>query len=175
MAWVAISVSISVNIKVFTSRHAELDLALIVVNVVGAAVVIYTQIVRFADTDAAGVVYFARLLEFCHAAYEAALAEVGVDAPRFFGGDPELAVPITQVSADFWRPLRCGDRVQITLQPTLVNESQFTLAYTVFLSNAVVATAQTTHVAIHPPSRKRYPLPLWLRRWVEEFVAEAIA
>ena len=34
----------------------------------------YSRSVRFADTDAAGVVFFANYLALCHEAYEEALA-----------------------------------------------------------------------------------------------------
>ncbi|MBD2021122.1 1,4-dihydroxy-2-naphthoyl-CoA hydrolase, partial [Leptolyngbya sp. FACHB-36] len=40
---------------------------------------VYSRTVRFSDTDAAGVVYFASALSICHEAYEASLAAVGVD------------------------------------------------------------------------------------------------
>ena len=39
----------------------------------------YSRTIHFADTDAAGVVYFARYLSICHEAYEEALAAAGID------------------------------------------------------------------------------------------------
>ncbi|MFS8118916.1 MAG: acyl-CoA thioesterase, partial [Microcoleus sp.] len=39
----------------------------------------YTRTVRFQDTDAAGVVYFANVLAMCHEAYEASLAASGIN------------------------------------------------------------------------------------------------
>ena len=45
---------------------------------------LYTRTIRFHETDAAGVVYFANLLTLCHEAYEAALAEAGLDVKSFF-------------------------------------------------------------------------------------------
>ena len=48
--------------------------------------------VRLADTDAAGVVFFARTLMLCHEAYEEALARAGLDLKQFLGG-ADLIVP----------------------------------------------------------------------------------
>lgn len=133
---------------------------------------IYTQTVRFADTDAAGVVYFSRVLEFCHAAYEAALVERGIDVGRYFGRNSELAVPITQANISFRRPLYCGDVVAISLRPVRLNESQFVIHYTLQRKDEIVATAATTHIAIQPESRQRCALPAWLVEWFEQFPPE---
>ena len=76
----------------------------------------YDYMVQFRDTDAARVVYFASILSICHIAYEASLVESGIDL-RSFVSNPEFAVPISHVSADFFRPLYCGDRVKIELIP----------------------------------------------------------
>ncbi len=64
---------------------------------------IYQRVVRFQDTDAAGVVYFANILAICHEAYEASLADSGINLRLFFGGG-NIAVPITHSSADFFVP-----------------------------------------------------------------------
>uniref|UniRef100_UPI0037BF243E acyl-CoA thioesterase n=1 Tax=Chamaesiphon sp. OTE_75_metabat_556 TaxID=2964692 RepID=UPI0037BF243E len=74
----------------------------------------YDYTIQFRDTDAAGVGYFASIISICHVAYEASLIETGIDL-KLFVSNPEFAVPITQVAADFLRPLYCGDRVTISL------------------------------------------------------------
>ena len=38
----------------------------------------YSRQIYLSDTDAAGVVYFAKGLEICHQAYEESLAEAGI-------------------------------------------------------------------------------------------------
>jgi hypothetical protein len=50
----------------------------------------YVRTVRLADTDAAGVVYFARTLSICHEAYEAALAAARSAAPHLPAEEPGL-------------------------------------------------------------------------------------
>jgi len=75
----------------------------------------YFRTIRFADTDAAGVVYFASLLSICHEAYEASLLRIGVDMRQFFSGS-SIALPIVHAEIDFFQPLMCGDQIQISLK-----------------------------------------------------------
>lgn len=44
---------------------------------------IYKRIIRFQDTDAAGVVYFANILAMGHEAYEASLNQVEINLKSF--------------------------------------------------------------------------------------------
>jgi 1,4-dihydroxy-2-naphthoyl-CoA hydrolase len=128
----------------------------------------YDYTVQFRDTDAAGVVYFASILSICHVAYEASLVTAGIELKSFVN-NPKFAVPIAHVSADFLRPLYCGDLLKIELVPTRIDDFKFEIAYQIFMSERVAATVITKHVAIDPPLRKRRELPDsivdWLARW----------
>ena len=126
----------------------------------------YRRVIRFHETDAAGVVYFANILSLCHEAYEAALADAGIDVRTFFGG-ATLAVPVVHASVDFRRPLYCGDEVAIALTPHAPDSSNFEIHYR--LSNAeekTVATALTRHVCIDSVSSQRQPLSSELAQWL---------
>ena len=127
----------------------------------------YCRRIRFHETDAAGVVYFANILTLCHEAYEAALAEAGINVRDFFGGTT-LAVPVVHASVDFRQPLYCGDQVAIALTPQRLNATSFEIRYC--LSNAAkstVATALTRHVCIDSISRQRHPLSPDLEQWMQ--------
>ena len=126
----------------------------------------YRRIIRFQETDAAGVVYFANILNLCHEAYEAALADAGIDVRTFFGG-AALAVPIVHASVDFRRPLYCGDDVAIALSTHMLDNSNFEIRYC--LTNTeekTVATALTRHVCIDSASRQRQPVSSELAQWL---------
>ena len=127
---------------------------------------VYRRIIRFHETDAAGVVYFANILTLCHEAYEAAIAAAGEDLRVFFGGGT-VAVPVVHASVDFRRPLHCGDEVAIALTPQALDDTTFEIRYC--LRNATqktVATALTRHVCIHSTSRQRHPLTPVLTQWI---------
>jgi 1,4-dihydroxy-2-naphthoyl-CoA hydrolase len=143
----------------------------------------YEYTVQFRDTDAAGVVYFANIISICHIAYEASLIQSGIDL-KLFVTNPDFAVPITHVSADFLRPLYCGDRVTIELTPHSIGSCKFEIKYLILASIDGVstvenlqgsshlvefATATTKHVVIDPAMRKRQELPEILKQWLVEW------
>lgn len=128
----------------------------------------YARTVRFQDTDAAGVVYFANVLAMCHEAYEASLAASGINLKAFFS-NPHLAIPIVQAQINFYRPMFCGDSLAIQLIPQLLTNDEFEIAYQIFLETArerCLTQAKTQHVSIDPVSRTRTTLSDELREWL---------
>jgi 1,4-dihydroxy-2-naphthoyl-CoA hydrolase len=130
---------------------------------------IYKRVIRFSDTDAAGVVYFANILSICHEAYEASLVAANINLKLFFS-NPTTAIPIVHASVDFSRPLFCGDEINITLQPQQLNIDKFEIDYQVLgLKEQLIAKAITRHVCINPVSRNKQELAsemiLWLQFW----------
>ncbi|HBR00710.1 acyl-CoA thioesterase [Roseofilum sp. Belize BBD 4] len=128
----------------------------------------YTRTVRFAETDAAGVVYFANLFQFCHEAYEASLATAGIDLKEFFC-QPKIAFPIIHSEADFYRPLTCGDCLDIELTPVFCPPDEYEINYKIRLADRAVAKATTRHVCIDAHQRTRQPLPKVLLNWLHKW------
>jgi 1,4-dihydroxy-2-naphthoyl-CoA hydrolase len=126
--------------------------------------------VRFGDTDAAGVMHFPQLLHWCHEAYEESLERFGIAAAKVFptaGCCPEIALPIVHCSADFLRPLVCGDPLAIALEPHRLDPGCFELTYRFSSNGTPVATALTRHLAISSSQRQRRELPDAINRWLE--------
>jgi 1,4-dihydroxy-2-naphthoyl-CoA hydrolase len=143
----------------------------------------YEYIIQFRDTDAAGVVYFSNIMSICHVAYEASLITSGIDLKSFVN-NPEFAVPITHTSADFFKPLYCGDRITIELTPRSSNLCRVEIDYQLETATAIdsidncgfeiiyqlgVATAITKHIVINPKTRKRQEIPIILTNWLEQW------
>ncbi len=129
----------------------------------------YEYTVQFRDTDAAGVVYFANIISICHVAYEASLIHAGIDLSAFVN-NAEFAVPIIHVSADFLRPLFCGDRVIVQLHPQSIDSCKFEIKYQLRSSLdrlTIHATALTKHIVIDPQTRKRQQFPEILTNWLD--------
>ena len=138
---------------------------------------IYRRTVRFQDTDAAGVMYFANGLAIAHEAYEASLQSTGVDLRAFFEGLP-VAVPIAHASVDFLRPIAVGDRLEIHLTPAQTRPTEFEIHYQIYLESTPdkpVLKALTRHVCIDAQTRTRQELPpillTWLSQWAEPSAA----
>lgn len=102
---------------------------------------------RLGDTDAAGVIYFARLLERAHEAYEDFLAGAGLPLQDWLEQGPHL--PLVHAEADYHAPLRLGRRLGIELRLADLGRSSFSLEYR-FLDadDNLLASARTVHVAM---------------------------
>lgn len=126
--------------------------------------------VRFGDTDAARVMHFAQLLRWCHEAYEESLERFGIAVDDVFprpGACPEIALPIVHCSADFFKPLLCGDPLAIALEPRRLDPSCFEVLYRFSSNGTAVAQGLTRHLAISSSHRERRELPAAINRWLE--------
>ena len=130
---------------------------------------IYPRTVRFQDTDAAGIVYFANVLAICHEAYEESLATSGINLKLFFS-NPDIAIPIIHASVDFFRPMFCGDKVSIHLSPCQLGNDNFEINYIVMSADErQIIKAITRHVCINPVSRSRQKLSTEMRLWLQQW------
>ena len=131
----------------------------------------YLRRIYLADTDAAGVVYFAKGLEICHQAYEDSLAETGISLNQTIR-EGKTALPIVHAEIDFLRPIFLGDRIQVSLNTSLVNDREFAIAYQITpVGNLeqILVKAQTKHVCIDPQIRQKIDLPLTILNWLERY------
>lgn len=128
----------------------------------------YSRTVRLADTDAAGVVFFARTLAICHEAYEESLATAGIDLNGLLGATG-IVVPISRSEADYKRPLRPGDKLRISVSPALLTDHSFAIRFEITKLGAIeklAAVVRTEHVCTAPAKRARAALPAALAAWV---------
>jgi 1,4-dihydroxy-2-naphthoyl-CoA hydrolase len=127
---------------------------------------IYNRTVRFQDTDAAGVVYFANILGICHEAYEESLEASSINLKDFFT-NPSVGFPIVHTSVDFLRPMFVGDKLLINLIPQKIGVEKFEITYEITVGEVIVAKAITRHVCIDANSRIKQELPDEIVQWLE--------
>jgi 1,4-dihydroxy-2-naphthoyl-CoA hydrolase len=84
-----------------------------------------------------------------------------------------VALPIVHVSADYRRPLACGDPLAIELRPLQLDGCSFEVRYRFLHDGKEAATGLTRHVAIDAASRQRADLPSSLLGWLEASRLEA--
>ena len=128
----------------------------------------YQRRIYLSDTDAAGVVYFAKGLEICHEAYEESLAKAGINLNQMIR-EGKTALPIVRAEIDFLRPLFCGDLVRVNLTTSLINNSEFAIAYQISPvdnSEQILIKAHTRHVCINPQIRQKIDLPAAMQEWL---------
>jgi YbgC/YbaW family acyl-CoA thioester hydrolase len=133
---------------------------------------------RFQDVDAGGVLFFGRIYDYCHMAYEELWASMGVNRAWVFAG-AEFLIPIAHSEADYRTPIRHGERITIRVEVTRVGRASFTLAYRVTGPGGtgdIRADVKTVHAFVSKASMKPIPIPddlrvLLLRHLVQEPVA----
>jgi 1,4-dihydroxy-2-naphthoyl-CoA hydrolase len=67
----------------------------------------YLHQVCLGDTDAAGVIYFAKALDVAHRAYETALADAGLPLASLLAAG-RWALPVVRCESDYRRPVGLG-------------------------------------------------------------------
>lgn len=134
--------------------------------------------VRFQDVDAAGIVFFARILDYCHDGYVAFLSAAGCPLHVSLQQKAWIA-PLVHAEADFIRPLRFGELLRIHLVAARLRGSVYTLGYRLERApdaaaapgaaapGEVVAVGQTVHIVVEPQGFTRVPLPEAMRTALE--------
>lgn len=119
--------------------------------------------IRFQDADPAGVLFFGRIYDYCHQAYEEFWVAGGVDKVHFFSA-AEYLVPIVHSEADYRAPIRHGDRVRVEVTVARVGRASFTLHYAVAgAAGDLRAEARTVHAFVDRATMKPIPIPDPLR------------
>lgn len=118
--------------------------------------------VRFQDVDAAGIVFYPRVLEYFSDAYMTALKERGVDVPDMLARG-EVKLPLVHAEADYLAPLRFGEIIEVEVLAPKHGETSFSVGYRVTAAGRVAAVGQTVHVCIDGATFKPRPLPDALR------------
>jgi 4-hydroxybenzoyl-CoA thioesterase len=69
--------------------------------------------IRFADVDAAGIVYYPRLLDICHQAFEEMFQQLGPTPYHLWTGDLGLGFPTRELEAEFMAPVMYAEPIQM--------------------------------------------------------------
>src|SRR5580698_6571390 len=118
---------------------------------------LYHRTVHFADTDAAGVVFFANYLVMCHEAYEESLAAAGIELITFFS-KARIIIPVTKSEAVYLRPLHVGDKLRITAVPGLLAQDSYRINFEIVRAgppHKIAARVWSEHICIDAETRRR--------------------
>ncbi len=121
--------------------------------------------VRFAETDAMGIVHHSRYLPYLEEARVAYLRSIGhpYDAERADGVD----YAVLEAHVAYRQPLRFDDVVTVHLVVSGATRATFTIDYLLTVGNVVASTASTSHACVNRDGR-----PVRLPAWLKDMVAE---
>lgn len=119
--------------------------------------------VRFQDTDAAGIVFYARVFDFFHDAYAALLTAAGAPLHQVIARR-EWAAPLVHAEADYVAPLRFGDEIDVLVGPCSVDAGKLVNRYRIVgrgepASARPKMTGSTVHIYVDPRTFQRTAIP----------------
>ena len=104
--------------------------------------------VRFHEIDRAGIVYFARIFEYCHVAYEDMLCQaLGMDMEQYFK-TTTWGMPLVHAEADYERPNFLGEYLNIRLEVARLGQRSVTFAYELSGDDGRRAKVSLTHAFV---------------------------
>ncbi len=112
------------------------------------------RIVEFSMCDSAGILFFAKIFELAHSAYEEFILRSDLEDEYFASN--EVAIPIVSATADYLAPIGLHEIIEISISVTEIGKSSFQL--TTFFENSNndrKAIVKTTHVFISKISSKK--------------------
>lgn len=129
--------------------------------------------VRFGDVDPAGIVYFPKIFDYVHEAFED-LWEVHVRV-RYYQLllEEKVGFPLVHSEVDFRAPLRFGDRPVVRITCTRLGRSSIGLRYRFVLGDDVHVDARTTVVCVNLDGMQPMPIPERFRERFETIMEDA--
>lgn len=115
--------------------------------------------VRFAETDAMGIVHHSRYLPYLEEARVEYLRALGHPYHELRAEGVDYAV--LEAFVQYRRPLRFDDVVQVSLRLGAATRASFQIAYLLTVGDEVRATAVTVHGCVNADGRP-VRMPAWL-------------
>ena len=124
--------------------------------------------VRFGDVDPAGIVYFPKIYDFIHEAFES-LWDIHV-GKRYYHlvGEDRLGFPLVHSEVSFLKPLRFGDRPLVRVSVVEIGNSSVTLRYRFSVDDVLCVNALMKVVCVELDGLQTIPIPKEFRERFEE-------
>lgn len=115
------------------------------------------RIVEFGMCDSGGILFFSRIFELAHSAYEEYVIN-GLENNYF--ENEKIAIPLISASSDFHKPISLHEILNINIEVSKIGNSSFQLI-TTFLDelNSKKATVVTTHIFVDKKEFKKINIP----------------
>ena len=121
--------------------------------------------VRFAETDAMGIVHHSRYLPYLEEARVAYLRHLGHPYTEMRAEGVDYAV--LEARLRYVQPLRFDEVLTVHLRLASASRAWFQMAYLITVGGEVRATAATAHGCVNPEGRP-VRMPGWLRELADE-------
>lgn len=115
------------------------------------------QQVRFGDVDPAGIVYYPRIYDFIHAAFEEVWDVHVGERYYYLIREKRVGFPLVHSEVDFKNPLYFGDRPIVKITAFKVGTSSLGLRYRYEVGDKLCLEARMTTVCVHLDTLDSFP------------------
>ncbi len=123
---------------------------------------------RLYHTDAAGILFYAKIYEITHDAYEEMMEKIGLPVNTIIS-DCDFILPFVHSEADYLSPIRGGDKLTVQVTAERIGSTAYTLLYTILKHDGTKsATVRTVSVSVDKKKFTKIPLPDKLRAGLEK-------
>jgi 1,4-dihydroxy-2-naphthoyl-CoA hydrolase len=113
--------------------------------------------ISFYDCDPAGILFYGRIFELCHSAYEDLIRSF--DLKTNYWNNDEYAVPIIHTEGEYLLPLKPGDEVTVEVTVSKLKESSFELSYACKNAKGEITNqVKTVHIFVDKKKWKKTPI-----------------
>jgi 1,4-dihydroxy-2-naphthoyl-CoA hydrolase len=130
---------------------------------------IYKIKINFFDCDPAGILFFARVFNLCHSAYETMIKSFSLKED--YWDNSEYVVPISSSEAKYYKPIKYGETITIELTVEQLRNNSFELGY---LCNnemgEVCAKVKTIHVFVDKHFWKKKEITGEVKAGLEKYI-----
>ena len=114
--------------------------------------------INFYDCDPAGILFFGRIFELCHSAYEELIASFNLK--ENYWSNEDYVMPIISSEASYKKAVKYGDIITINITVAQLKTSSFELNYECKNEKGEVANeVMTVHVCVSKTDWKKRELP----------------
>ncbi len=123
-------------------------------------------------TDAAGVLFYPRLMEIAHEVTEELLVQIGYPIADMVAGRLHH-LPIVQAVAEYHLPMRLGDRYEVAVALHKLGSRSVGFTCSFFAEGGVLAArTRVDHAAIDPKERAVCDLEPGFKRALQDLIAQ---
>jgi 1,4-dihydroxy-2-naphthoyl-CoA hydrolase len=125
--------------------------------------------IHFYDCDAAGVLFFARIYELCHSAYEEMISAFNLKED--YWNNDDYIVPIIKSEAAYHKPLKYGENVIVDIKVSQLRFSSFELNYECKNEKGEITNkVKTVHVCVDKKTWKKNPFSEEIYKGFEKYL-----
>jgi len=128
----------------------------------------YVHKIKFHEVDSVGIVFFANVYKIAHDVYQEFLFSLNLNENYF--ESEKFAIPLIHSSADYFKPLKFNQNVNINLCIEKVGKSSFELNYNFKNEKEeTLVKVKTVHVMISKPDFAKTEIPVDLKNELMRF------